>query len=253
MRKAGLVSLGVAIVLAGAAFSFVLWHGAGPGSASVAFAQGGPTATPTSPANGTQPDQGAKTDMLNAFWTALASKLGITVDNLKTGVVAAEKDVIEQAVTSGRLTRAQADQLEQRLSTNAPLVPFFGGPRGGAGGPGYGPHGAPIGGVNTLEAIATVLNMKPADLSAQLQSGKTLADIAAAQNVDQSKVKQAIVDSVKVQIQREVQDGLITQAQADQRLANLTPDNIDLTRGLWLGGAGPGRFPQRGYPRGGSF
>ena len=256
MRKARLVGLGVALVLVGAALSFVLTQGAVLNGANVAFAQGGSTGTPTAPTNATPPAQGAWTDMAGAFWNALASKLGISPDNLKSDVITAEKDVIEQAVTNGQLTRAQADRLEQQLSTNAPLVPFFGGMRGGPGGPGRGDRGflgGPLGGVNTLEAIANALNMKPADLSAQLQSGKTLTDIATAQNVDQAKVKQAIVDAVKAEIQREVQDGLITQAQADQMLSNLTPDQIDLTRTPWLGGSRQGQFPQRGNPSGGSF
>jgi hypothetical protein len=256
MRKARLLGLGVALVLAGAAFSFVLWQGAGRNGASVALAQGVSTGTPTAPTNATPPAQGAWTDMANAFWSALASKLGITAESLKSDVVAAEKDVIEQAVTSGKLTRAQADQIEQRLTTNAPLVPFFGGMPGGPGGPGRGNNGfpgGPIGGVDTLEAVANALDMKVADLSAELQGGKSLADIATAQNVDQAKVKQAIIDSAKVQIQREVQDGLITQAQADQRLANLTPDKIDLTRSPWLDGPRRGQFPQRGNPQGGNF
>jgi hypothetical protein len=226
-------------MLAGAAFSFALWQGVGQNAADVAFAQSGSSGTPTAPTTTTPPAQGTWTDMANAFWSALASKLGISVDNLKSDVVAAEKDVIEQAVTDGKLTRAQADQLEQRLSTNAPLVPFFGGMRGGVGGPGRGGPGFPggrFGGVNTLEAVASALNMKPADLNAQLQGGKTLADIAKSQNVDQAKVKQAIIDATKAQVQREVQDGLITQAQADQILANLTPDSIDLSGAQWLGG-----------------
>lgn len=245
MARGKIVGLGVALMLAGAAFGFVLWQGANQGGASVAFAQGGSTATPTAPTSGTPPAQGAWADMASAFWNALATKLGLTADNLKSDVVAAEKDVIEKAVTDGKLTRAQADQLEQRLSTDTPLVPFFGGLHGGLegrgrGGPGF--VGRHLGGLNTLEAIATVLNLKPADLNAQLASGKTLADIAKAQNVDEAKVKQAIIDADKPQIQREVQDGLITQAQADQRLANLTPDKIDLTQ-----------MPRDGRPQGGPF
>lgn len=255
MSKGRLVGLGVALMLAGTAFSFVLAQGTTTGGANVALAQGGTTPTPTAPQTA-PPAQGTWADMANAFWTALASKLGISADTLKSDVVAAEKDVIEQAVTSGKLTRAQADELEQRLSTSTPLVPFFGGMHGGPGGPdrgGVGLHGGSLGGVNTLEAVATALNMKPADLSAQLQSGKTLADIAKAQNVDQAKVKQAIIDAAKAEIQREVQDGLITQAQADQRLSGLTADQIDLTRMPWLGGPRQGQFPPRGNPSGGSF
>ena len=53
--------------------------------------------------------------------------------------------------------------------------------------------------------------------------------------MDQATVKQAIINAAKAQIQREVQDGILTQAQADSMTANLTPDKIDLTHtfGRW--------------------
>lgn len=256
MRTARLLGLGAALLLGVAAFGFVLMQSVGLDSARVAFAQGGSTATPTAPSYATPPDQTARTDMVNAFWNALASRVGVAVDKLKSDAVAAEKDVIERAVASGKLTRAQADQLEQRLTTDMPFGHLFGGLGGGPRGAGSGGHGfmgGPVNGVNTIEAVANALNMKPADLSAQLQSGKSLADIAAAQNVDQAKVKQAIIDAAKAQIQREVGDGLITQAQADRRLAELTPDKIDLANTPWLGGTRQGQFPQRGNPREGAF
>jgi hypothetical protein len=222
----------------------VLWQGVVMNSAGTALAQTAPTATP-----GAQPTrapglQGTASDLVTAFWNALASKLGIGVDDLKSKFVAAQKDAIEQAVKDGKLSRARADALEQRLNANAPFAPFA---RGFRGGPGYrapgkgfrfGFFGGPFGGANTLEAVANALNMKPADLITQLRSGKTLADVAKAQNVDEAKVKQAIIDADKAQIQREVLDGVITQAQADQILSRLTPDQIDLSRMRGLGGWG---------------
>ncbi len=257
MTKSRWLGLGAGVVLILVAFGVALAQG-GPlfSAAGTALAQTASTPTPaaqptTAPSNqpSTAPNQqGTNTDILNAFWNALASKLGISVDTLKSDVTDAQKAAIEQAVKDGKLTRAQADRLEQNLNSNRPFAPFgFGfrgrglGPRGNNGAPGpntapgqpgkgLGLHGGLSGGLNELEAVATALNMKPADVVSQLRSGKTLADLATAQKVDQAQVKQAIIDAEKAQIQRAVTDGTLTQAQADSILANLTPDKIDLTR-----------------------
>jgi len=250
MKKSRLMQLGVgALMVSGAAGMLLTQNGMG---VSVAYAQ---TGTPPAPSTQTTtpPQQDGTNEMLNAFWNALATKLGLSVTDLKADVIQAQKDTLAQAVTAGTLTQAQADAIEQRLGTEPQLAPFLGGFRGGPGGPGSHGNGAPqngapgmrggfIGNLDQLSAVATALKLKPADLSAQLQSGKTLADIAKAQNVDETIVKQAIVDAAKAQIQREVEYGVLTQAQADQRLSTLTVDRIDLTH---LGGfEGKGRGPQ---------
>ena len=248
MTKSRWIGLAFGVLLILAASGLVLWQGVSSNSAGTAFAQAAPTPTPTAPATSTG-KQGAWSDMATAFWNALASKLGIGVDTAKSAVADARKAAIEQAVTDGKLTRAQADKMEQRLTSNTPQGsgPFFGGMRGGmfkggtGRGIGFGLQGGLSGGANTLEAVANVLNLKPADLITQLRSGKTLAAITTAQNVDAAKVKQAIVDAAMAQVQREVQDGVLTQAQANQILSRLTPDKIDLsrTRGLGVWGWSP--------------
>ncbi len=253
MTKSRLLGLGIGVVLIVAALGLAVFQGAPlMNTAASALAQAPSTPTPTAP-NSTpnqKPAQGTFADIATAFWNALASKLGISTDTLKSDVTDAQQAAIEQAVKDGKLTRAQADRMEQNLNSNAPFAPFgFGFGRGFRGGPKNGnppvtPRGtAPfpfVGGflanASELEAVANALNMKPADLTAQIKSGKTLADIATAQKVDQATVKQAIIDAVKAQLQREVQDGIITQAQADQVMTNLTPDKIDLTRLPFRGG-----------------
>ena len=66
-----------------------------------------PTATPTQ-----------TTPPTNPFLDKLASQLGITVDQLKTDIKAAESDMIDQALQDGRITQSQADALKQRLEQN---------------------------------------------------------------------------------------------------------------------------------------
>jgi len=255
MTKSRLIGLGIGVVLIAAAVGLALFQGTPlTTNTAAALAQAPATPTPGAPSsapNQKPPAQNTFSDIANAFWNSLASKLGLTVDTLKSDVTSAEKAAIEQAVTDGKLTRAQADRMEQRLNSNAPLAPLGFGRFGPGfrrvptnGNPPVAPRstvpfpflGGFLGNANELEAVANALNMKPADLTAQIKSGKTLAQIATAQNVDQTTVKQAIIDAVKAQLAREVQDGIITQAQADRITANLTLNNIDLTRLPFRGG-----------------
>ncbi len=70
----------------------------------------------------------------------------------------------------------------------------------------------------TLNRVAVVLGITPAELTTQLQSGKTLAQVAKDKNVATDKVVEAILAPYKDQLQLRVKYGYITQAQADLSL-----------------------------------
>ncbi len=229
------VMAGVMVVLG--VLGGMAWQGVSLLNGGVAFAQG-PTVTPTTGTSTTGAPQ-PPADVLAAaesFWKNLASQLGIQENDLKSKAVAAEKAVIDQAVADGNLTADQATQLKAQLDQNGPSAPEILGRHGGRGGPGgKGGPGGPGGhgqgaGLDEIEAVAKVLNLKPADMLTQIQSGKTVADLAKSQNVSETTVKQAYIDAVKAHLAREVQDGLLTQAQADQQTTNLTLDKVDLTQ-----------------------
>lgn len=250
MTKSRWIGLGIGVMLILAAFGLVaLQTLAIPVVQNVASAQAaGETPTPAPTAT--------TSSIGDTFWAALAAKLGVNVDTLKADALQVRKDMLDQAVKDGLIAQAQADQLKQQLDSNKLIAPIYIGPGAGRFGPGFrGPGGGqplprfrgrgygtlPAPGVRgpgfgfgfgatELEAVAKSLNMASADLVTQLRGGKTLADVAKAQNVDQSVVKQAIITAHKAEIDREVADGLLTQAQATALEARLTPDNIDLTR-----------------------
>lgn len=73
-----------------------------------------------------------------------------------------------------------------------------------------------------VAAIASILKLTEAELKAQVESGKTLAQIATAQGVNVQLVISAIVADAQTHIASEVTSGEITQAQADTKLAGLT-------------------------------
>jgi hypothetical protein len=121
--------------------------------------------------------------------------------------------------------------------TSTPL--HEGGPGGGRG------LGQP-----ELEAAAKVLGMTTDELSAALQSGKTLDQLAQEANVDVQNVKDAIqaahVTEMRQRIQQAVDDGTITQENADWLLEGLDKGFIGVPGafGFGFGGHhGPGFAP----------
>jgi hypothetical protein len=100
------------------------------------------------------------------------------------------------------------------------------------GGFGFGPNGQAA-----LEAAAEALGMTADELSTQLWGGKTLAELADEAGVNLQDVRDAVeaaqLEAVRDAIAQAVEDGRITQAQADWLLQGL--DN-----GYWGGGHGTG-------------
>ena len=102
-----------------------------------------------------------------------------------------------------------------------------------------------------LEAAAGVLGMTADEVKAAFEDGKTLQDLADEANVDIEDVHDAIQavheTEMRERIAQSVEDGNMTQAQADWMLQGL--DN-----GYMMGKGGPGGFGRgNGGPRGGGF
>ena len=201
---------------------------------------------------------------------AVATALGITVEELKTELssgksiadVAKAKNVdiakviaamtaqmkahLDEEVASGEHTQAEADaKLAEFTARATEMVNKAGGPQAGQkGGPG-GKHGK--GGFVT-DALATVLKTTSTDLHTQLRSGKSIADVATAQNVDIADVKAVLTSDFKAHLAEEVTSGEHTQVEADARLAEFTA-NLD----TMVNRVGPaGGKEGRGHgPRGG--
>ena len=113
---------------------------------------------------------------------------------------------------------------------------------------GRGGHGGPGGlDADDLTAAATALGMTEADLTTALTGGKSAAAVAADKGVDVQKVIDAIVAADTAEITAAVKAGTMTQAQADQRLANLTAHVTDEVNGV---AGGPGGKGGHGGPGG---
>jgi polyhydroxyalkanoate synthesis regulator phasin len=140
-----------------------------------------------------------------------ARQLGVEPSALSAALKKALENRVDEAVAAGRLTKAQGEELKQRIESGD--VPLFGGP-----GRGFGHHAGPFGG---LDAAASYLGLTDAQLRTQLESGKALADVAKAQGKTVDGLVQALVDAAKKRIDAAVTAGRLTQSQADSILADL--------------------------------
>src|SRR5690242_3511984 len=113
----------------------------------------------------------------DAFLNDVAKRLNVTPAQLKAALKGASDARIDAAVAAGKITKAQGDAMKARTAQGG--VPFFGGPHGD----GFGHHRGGFGhhGGASLAAAAKYLGLTEAELRTQLESGKTLAEIAKAQ------------------------------------------------------------------------
>jgi polyhydroxyalkanoate synthesis regulator phasin len=151
-----------------------------------------------------------------------AAQLGVQPQALSNALKKALENRIDAAVADGRLTKEQGDELKQRIeSGQAPLFGLGGGP----GGHDRGGH------LGDLDAAASYLGLTEDQLRTQLRSGKTLADVAKAQGKSVDGLIDALVAATKKDLDDAVADGRLTQAQADQILADMKQRITDRVNG----------------------
>jgi len=113
-----------------------------------------------------------------AFLADAAKRLNVSPKELNDALQGAFSDRLDAAVSAGRLTRAQADEIKQHLQADGGL-PFLGGPRPGGppkffGGPGF--HGGgPVFGA--FDAASKYLGLSQEQLFRALASGKSLSQL----------------------------------------------------------------------------
>jgi len=181
-------------------------------------------------------------DDQDAFLNNVAKRLNVTPAALKAALKGANDDRIDAAVAAGKITKAQGDAMKARAAENGG-VPFFGGFGHRGGGFGFGHHGGPA----SLAAAAKYLGLTEAELRTQLESGKTLAEIAKAQGKTVDGLEKALTADTKAKLDAAVKAGTITQAQADELLKRATDHLDDMVNGK-LGPHGDGDHHGFGRP-----
>lgn len=175
----------------------------------------------------------------------LANTQNKDLATVKSTLLADVKTRLDSQVTAKTLTQSQADQLYQNLTNSIDAMlnstrPMMGG-RGGF--PGFGMMGPGGNQLITSADIAGALGMTQADVNTAIQSGKSIADLAKAQNKDLAAVKTTLLADAKTKLDSEVTNKTLTQAQADKIYQNFT-NSIDNTLNNthpFMGGPG-GRF-----------
>ena len=160
-----------------------------------------------------------------SFLDSVARHLGISSQKLEDATKAAAVDQIDAALKEGKITKAQADELKARIHSDEfpPFAAPLFGPRFGH----FHRGGPPLFG-EKLSAAADYLGLTQVELRTKLNAGRTLADIAKARGKSVDGLKQAILDEAEKKLDQLVEDGELTQAEADEMLARLKSHIDDL-------------------------
>jgi hypothetical protein len=144
----------------------------------------------------------------------IASAQGKSVEGLKDVIVSDAKTHLDQAVANGKLTAVQEETMLAELRAHVDeIVNATGGPRGLGVRIGVGPAFG--------DAAATYLGLTPEELRAQVEGGKTLAQVAAAQGKSVDGLKAAILAGAKERLDQAVAAGKLTAAQKQTMLDKL--------------------------------
>lgn len=217
--------------------------------------------------------QQSGTNYADVFLQKLAAQLGISVDKLKAAAQAASKSTIDQGVKAGDFPADMAQNMTQRLQDNPfALAGGRGGHGGGRGGHGDGDFGGRGGrggdfqgsqqgqqmgrdgagrtggarggaGQVVTAAVAKALRLTEQQLFTQLQNGQTVAQLAQAKGISTATLHTAAVNALKTGLAAQVKAGRLTQAQADQMIAQA---QADPNFGLNFGRGGRGNGGPRG-------
>jgi hypothetical protein len=212
-----------------------------------AFVTGAATGTPLLAASPSpSPSPGSGTNYCSRFAGHLASNLGKSQSQVQKAMSDAISQTIDDAVKNGDLTQSQANTIKTKLGSNASAAQCAGGlrglpgivGRGGAFGPGFG--GARF---NELNEVAKALGITTAQLQQDLQSGKTVQQLASAQGMDETAFRTRLASVTKADLDQQVKSGTITQNQENAILQRIQNGPVP----LWNGGP-PRRLGPRTKP-----
>lgn len=148
-----------------------------------------------------------------------AERLDVAPDKLRDALAAARDAQIDEAVKAGRLTREQGDAMKAARQRSGRVLGRLGGHRHGPFGPGGPGAGRALGLRRALfDDLAKAAGTTRADLFAELRSGKSLADVAKANGKSLADVRSAVKAAAKTRLDKAVEDGDLTQRQADALL-----------------------------------
>jgi len=175
----------------------------------------------------------------------LAESQGMTLEDVVDALSAPMIERIQQAVENSHITQEQADeriaQTEERLLEELESGSWF-----SMGSNGFRGH---IGGAQP-QALAEALGVTVEELQEALAEGQTVADIAEAQGVALEDIVDALIAPAIERFQQAVEDGHMTQEQADERIEQMEEHILQMLESGSGFGVGVGRGGFRGHPGG---
>ncbi|MEM7126856.1 MAG: hypothetical protein AAF702_11050 [Chloroflexota bacterium] len=124
----------------------------------------------------------------------LAAALGITEEALQSAQDSAREAALAQAVEDGRITQEEADLKEAESALRETI--------------------------ERTEVIADALDVPVEELEAALDAGTSIRDIASDLGIDGDTLRTEVEAAYEVAVQQAVEDGVISQDQADAILAD---------------------------------
>jgi hypothetical protein len=139
-----------------------------------------------------------------------AKQLGIPSSKLSDALKQALSDRVDAAVAAGRVTKAEGDALKARIQSSG--FPLFGGSRRDF---------RHFGFIGRLESAAGYIGITETQLRTELESGKSLAQIATAHGKSVDGLIDALVAAAKNKLDDAVSAGRLTKDQETEMLGVL--------------------------------
>jgi hypothetical protein len=162
----------------------------------------------------------AKGDYCALYEQTVESNLNVSQSQLESANKDALQKVINQLYADGKITAAQKAKAEQQLSEYATnpcaalnkLAAQHGqdGQTGGQGSAALATARAAL-----VAAVAKALHLTPAALQSDLTSGKTVAQLTAAQHIQKSAVDAAYLSAIQSLLKQATAGGVMSQGQSD--------------------------------------
>jgi lambda repressor-like predicted transcriptional regulator len=174
---------------------------------------------------GVEPGEIAATLQDGGTLAEVAEEAGVSPDVLISAMLAELSSRLDQVVADGNLTQDEANAKIAQATERATTFVYEGrqhdGPRlGGQGHDGQRPGGRNQG--QQLSLVAELLGVEPGDVASMLAQGGTLAEVATEAGINPDVIVNAIVATAAERVEQGVENGNLTDEQADEILSQAT-------------------------------
>ena len=162
----------------------------------------------------------------DAILSDAAERLDVDPDELRSALSEAQLAQIDKAVAEGDLSEDVAEAIKERMQASGLVLGFPGPPGARVEHMLHGPFGPGPGGPPVFEAVAEELGISVERLHRQLMSGKSMREIAEANGTTLADVKSAAKQALEDEISDGLEDGRLSEEQAD-RLREDMPEMLE--------------------------